>query len=228
VASDFLRRQVASVVPGKPLTRIRNSSENTATVAEWIADVSLHPGTPVAVVGTLKAEKGQMGLLQHLPAMVRQIPDLCLHLAGRGPQEDTMKTFVVSAGMSRHVIFHGQLARRELYRLLRACRMVVVPSLWPEPCGRVPVEAALVERPVAAFESGGLAEVIEDGVTGLLARTGDYEQLASCVVKLAQGYAMSAMLATNAYQIAVANNNPREISKEILGIWCEEILSNRQ
>lgn len=61
--------------------------------------------------------------------------------------------------------------------LQRSC-IAVVPSVWHEPMGRVAVEGMLVGRPVVASNVGGLTDIIEEGVTGLLVPPGDPGALA--------------------------------------------------
>ena len=59
--------------------------------------------------------------------------------------------------------------------------VAVVPSVWPEPFGMVAVEAMAAGVPVVASATGGLVDIVEDGVTGLLVRPGDAAALAEAV-----------------------------------------------
>ena len=59
--------------------------------------------------------------------------------------------------------------------------VVVMPSVSPEPFGRVALEAQAMGRPVIAFDHGGAAESIEPGQTGWLATPGDADSLANCI-----------------------------------------------
>jgi glycosyltransferase involved in cell wall biosynthesis len=62
--------------------------------------------------------------------------------------------------------------------------IVVIPSRWQEPFGLIAIEAGAASRPVVATRSGGLPEIIVDGVTGLLAEIGDTQVLAKHVQTL--------------------------------------------
>lgn len=62
--------------------------------------------------------------------------------------------------------------------------VVVVPSRRPEPFGRVAVEAMAMGRVVVAANHGGLKEIIQPGITGLLFNPNDSDSLASCLVAL--------------------------------------------
>ena len=74
------------------------------------------------------------------------------------------------------------LQARALVALLPAALMVadvvVMPSITPEPFGRVALEAQAMGRPIVAFEHGGAVESIEHGKTGWLATPGDVHSLA--------------------------------------------------
>jgi glycosyltransferase involved in cell wall biosynthesis len=57
----------------------------------------------------------------------------------------------------------------------RRCSIAVVPSVWSEPFGIVVIEAMAAGRPVVASSVGGIGEIIEDGVSGVLVQPGDVE-----------------------------------------------------
>ena len=62
--------------------------------------------------------------------------------------------------------------------------VAVVPSVWPEPFGMVAVEAMAAGVAVVASATGGLVDIVEDGVTGLLVPPGDPTALAGAVRRL--------------------------------------------
>lgn len=72
----------------------------------------------------------------------------------------------------------GWLPFDSIPRLYRQADICVFPSLWPEPFGLVAVEAMSAARPVIASNTGGLKEVVVDGVTGFLVKPGDSDELA--------------------------------------------------
>jgi glycosyltransferase involved in cell wall biosynthesis len=78
----------------------------------------------------------------------------------------------------------GALSHDEVLNLFRSARAVVVPSVWSEPFGIVVLEAMAAGRPVVAAASGGIPEVVTDGVTGLLVPPGDASALAHAIASI--------------------------------------------
>ena len=78
----------------------------------------------------------------------------------------------------------GYRSGAELDRLYRRALVVVVPSVWADPCPTVALEAMANGRPVIASASGGLPEIVEDGVTGLLVAPGDPVALRAAITRL--------------------------------------------
>lgn len=72
-------------------------------------------------------------------------------------------------GLREHVVLLPRVPRNELLRLMAGSDVVVMPSLWPEPFGRVPVEANKLGVPAVVSNRGGLPETVVDGVTGIVA-----------------------------------------------------------
>ncbi|MGO9876439.1 MAG: glycosyltransferase family 4 protein [Acidimicrobiia bacterium] len=60
----------------------------------------------------------------------------------------------------------------------------VVPSVWPEPFGQVAIEAMACAKPVIASATGGLADIVVDGETGLLVPPGHVAALRAAIVSL--------------------------------------------
>ncbi|TCP06338.1 glycosyltransferase [Caldimonas thermodepolymerans] len=118
-------------------------------------------------VGRLSPEKG----LDVLAAAVRQLPHPRVSVVGDGEL----------APLARQTFGGGYLGFRpvdEILALMRRALYLVVPSLWYENFPRTIAEAYACGLPVIASRIGALAEIVEDGVTGLLFEPGDAQDLA--------------------------------------------------
>ena len=67
-------------------------------------------------------------------------------------------------------------------KTLESVDVVIVPSLWPEPFGRITSEAMLCGRPVIINPVGGLTEQVKDGLTGFYANAYDINMFAEKIL----------------------------------------------
>ena len=79
------------------------------------------------------------------------------------------------------VTIHAAVERAALWEAMGRASVVLCPVRWEEPFGMAAAEAQACGTPVVAFARGGLAEVIRDGVTGVLVEPGDLEAAAEAV-----------------------------------------------
>jgi glycosyltransferase involved in cell wall biosynthesis len=93
---------------------------------------------------------------------------LKLVMAGDGPERVRLIALARARGVDAS--FPGWVTGADLRGLFRGASVVAVPSLWPEPFGLVGLEAALHGVPAVAFDSGGVAEWLHDGISGRLVR----------------------------------------------------------
>ena len=138
------------------------------------------PGAEIAYVGRLSEEKG-IGVLI---AAMEKIPDIRLKVIGEGPMEKQLKDFCELAEL-KNVRFLGKLRHADTMDEIGRSRFVVVPSLFYEPFGYLPIEAACMGKTVIASRVGGLPEIVKDNETGVLVPPGDAKALAEAISKLA-------------------------------------------
>ncbi len=80
----------------------------------------------------------------------------------------------------------GSLADRDLPQLLAGWDALIVPSFWFESGPMVIYEAFAVQTPVIGSRRGGIQELVEDGRTGFLFKSGDADELAELLKRFAQ------------------------------------------
>jgi glycosyltransferase involved in cell wall biosynthesis len=132
-------------------------------------------------VGRLIPIKGHIVLLRAFREARRQVPSLRLDIAGRGPLEPALRALARELEVDDAVRFLGYVA--PIQRAIEDAAIVVVPSMG-EGFGMVALEAMERARPVIAAEIGGLGELVEEGVTGLLVPPGEADPLAQALVRL--------------------------------------------
>ena len=133
-------------------------------------------------VGRLIPVKGHIVLLRALAQARARVPELRLDLAGHGPLEPALRAYVRELRLTDAVRFLGFVS--PVQKAIEDAAVVVVPSLG-EGFGMVALEALERARPVIASDVGGLPEIVEHDVTGLVVPAGDAEALADALVALA-------------------------------------------
>ncbi len=123
-------------------------------------------------VGRISQEKGVDVMLSAWNRV--QYP---IAIAGDGPSLINLK----SECKDSNVCFLGNQSKKQIHKLMSAARFLVMPSVWYEGFPMVLVEAFAHGLPVICSCLGGMAEIIEDGVTGLHFEPGDADDLAKKV-----------------------------------------------
>jgi glycosyltransferase involved in cell wall biosynthesis len=135
----------------------------------------------VACAGEFRAEKRQVDLVHALQHIREVFPGALLLFAGRDSGVTGVRNAAEAAGVSGNVRFLGE--REDVPAILANTDVYAFPSSI-EPFGMGPVEAMAAGVPVVATSVGGLAEVVTDGVNGLLVPPYAPKALAGAVVRL--------------------------------------------
>ena len=145
-------------------------------------------GRPVVltVVGRLSPRKGQDVALHALAGLVAAGVDARLRLVGTvfaGYEwfEERLRDDAERLGLADRVELTGYTT--DVWSVYTSSDVVLVPSRL-EPFGSVAAEASACRRPVVVSRTGGLPEIVEEGVTGLVVPRGDAQALASAVWRL--------------------------------------------
>lgn len=142
-------------------------------------------GPPTAVfAGRMVPEKGVQVLVDAFARVVHERPDARLILAGDGPERTSIEERIAKHSLSGHVECTGWLHGAALDAILERAWLQVVPSLWVEPFGLTGAEAMMRGTAVVASARGGPAELVRDGVTGILVEPGSPEALAGALLSL--------------------------------------------
>ena len=146
------------------------------------------PDGPVVFVGDLSRDKGVDVLIE---AYRRLSGAPGLVLAGR-TFEDT------PLDLPEGVELQGLLDHAAVMSLMETASVVVVPSIVPDCCPTVVLEAMAIGRPVVAAASGGIVDLVDDGVTGHLVAPGDPVALAAALSSLIADSDTAAAMGRNA------------------------------
>lgn len=139
----------------------------------------------VGIVGQVIARKGHRFLVESLPQLTREIPNLRVVIVGRFHRREAyvkkLRGFLNENGIHRKTRWIG--IRENVPDFISAMDVCVVPSL-AEPLGLVAIEAQALGTPVVASRTGGLCEIIEHEKTGLLIPPSNAEAIAESIIRI--------------------------------------------
>jgi glycosyltransferase involved in cell wall biosynthesis len=153
----------------------------------------------VGVVARLEAEKGHRTLLDAWSLVQSAQPRAWLLIVGEGSERDALEAEAATLGIAERVVFTGR--REDVPAVTAALDVAVLPS-YREAQGLSVLEAMALGRPVVASNVGGIPEMIEDGVSGLLVPPNDPEALAGAIVRLLSDHPYADMIAKRGHDLA--------------------------
>lgn len=144
--------------------------------------------TPLFVyLGRLDIEKGVDTLLRAFAQCQTGVPESRLRIIGQGMLRPALETLATELGIADSVTFCGWKEPSEVDLELSRAWALVAPSRWPEPFGLVALEAILRGVPAVVPAFGGMAEIVQHGLTGLVFPPDDATGLAQLLLDIARG-----------------------------------------
>ena len=172
-------------------------------------------------MGRLVFIKGYDILIQAFAKIIEE-NDIELIIAGRGPEEGSLRNLVRKKGLSGRVKFVGFVDGERKVSLLKGSRFCVCPSRR-EGLGSANIEALAAGKPVVAFDVDGISDIIEHGKNGLLAKAGDSKDLASKMQILLRDEKLRERMKKQALGM-VKEYDWQSIAKQYEGLYEEMIL----
>ena len=178
--------------------------------------------------GRLSREKGVELLIRAFARALYAVPDAQLRIVGDGPERATLEDLVETLDAGDSVAFAGRATRQGVEAELAEAWALVAPSVWAEPFGLIALEAAVHGVPVIASATGGLAELIENKVSGLLFPNGNERALSECIVAIAQAKAFPGQrLADDIVERATKASSPTRHANRIRSVF-SQLVSDAQ
>jgi len=144
-----------------------------------------------------------------LPQLKQWVRDFVLVYAGDGPEEDKLTKLVRRHELDDHVLMLGAVDHDRMHQLLSTADLAIVPSInvmgLEEATSISALEAMASGVPVVASNIGGLRDIIEDGVNGILVPPGQPLEIALAVRRLLEDDDAYRRIAENAAEYASEN-----------------------
>ncbi len=206
-------------VPSSRLHVIHNGIDPTPYLTAAPANIEVPANCfCVGTVAHLSAKKGYRELVDAAARLV----DTHFVFVGEGPLRSELETAAASPELAGRIHLLG--FRSDIPQLMARFDVMCLPS-WEEPFGLVVLEAMAAAKPVVAFASGGLPEIIVHGSTGLLAPQGDVSSLSNHLAALRDDPEQRRSMGDAGRQ-RVNSFTLQETSRKWLALFCDTIKSN--
>jgi phosphatidyl-myo-inositol dimannoside synthase len=171
-------------------------------------------------VGRLVERKGHDMVIRALPTILDVAPETVYLIVGRGPMEGFLRKLAHETGVGASVIFCGAVPDHELAAYYTACDVVVMPSREVdgdvEGFGITFMEAAACAKPSVGGRTGGVAEAIVDGETGMLVEPGSPPEITRAAISLLTDADLAGRMGAAGRRRVVADFQYAQIAENLL------------
>ena len=186
-ASEAIRHMLVSDgVPEARTVTVHEGIDVEHILAAPLVDVHqlffLPHGAPVVGnIAALVPHKGQRHLIEAAHLVVQKLPDVRFVILGEGELREALERLVKEYHLEKHVLLPG--FRTDVLGCLKSFDVFVMSSVT-EGLGTSLLDAMACSRPIIATNAGGIPEVVDDGVSGLLVPPRDHHAMADAIVAL--------------------------------------------
>jgi glycosyltransferase involved in cell wall biosynthesis len=183
----------------------------------------------IGMIGRIIPWKGQSVFVEAFARLHQVRPDAVAIIVGEAdtPEGDAyrqvVKKRIRELGLEEKILWLGH--RQDIPEIMAALDLLAHCSVTPEPFGRVIIEGMAAGAPVIASNGGGAAEIVEDGVNGLLTRPGDAKALAAAMKKLLEDDSLRERLRENGRKTVQAHYTV-ETHVEAVSRFYEQVLAS--
>ncbi|TET11795.1 glycosyltransferase family 1 protein [Candidatus Aerophobetes bacterium] len=207
--SDFLRNKVIEFgINGGKIFHIPTFVDSREYSPQYNGD------NYFVYFGRVSQEKG----LSTLVEAMKTVRASKLLIIGEGELKNSLEGYTSQKSIS-DIKFLGHLSSERLKSVVRSSRFVVLPSEWYENCPASILEAFALGKPVIGSNIGGIPELIEDGVDGLLFEPGNSEELSEKIAYLISRPQLREQMGKNARKKVEEKYNPEVYYQSLMGIY---------
>ena len=163
-------------------------------------------------VGRLSFEKG----LHYLIEAMKRLPGIKLRIVGTGHEEKNLKK---QAELLENVEFLEFRTGKNLEEEYKGCIATILPCIWFETFGLTIVESFTCGKPVIASKVGGIPEIIEDGINGILVEPGNVDNLVNAIKKLHSNNNLVIEMGKNGRAKAENNYTPQIHYEKLIKVY---------
>ncbi|MEE9323675.1 MAG: glycosyltransferase family 4 protein [Candidatus Aenigmarchaeota archaeon] len=174
-------------------------------------------GTVVTFVGSISYHKGTDTLKGIIPKISNG--DVSFLIVGDGPEKKKLMNFVKERNLRNVVFTDGRIPYSQIPGIYSASDIILFPSRWQEPFGRIAIESMASGKPVVASDIGAIRDIVENGKTGFLIGSSDIAGWQRSVRKLVDDRGLRERMGRNGKEVARRKYDVRVIAGEVLRIY---------
>ncbi len=184
----------AALAHKKPVYIIPNGINikdfNGLTGKEKTTDATLQ----LITIGSVSERKGQLNVIQALPALLQHFPNLQYHIVGKPVMQAMLGKTINALHLKPYVVFHGIMEQQQMLQLLAQCHIKLMLSNHTssgdfEGFGIAILEANALGIPAIGSSKSGIADAIKNGETGILVMPADIAAITEATRQIINNYA---------------------------------------
>jgi lipopolysaccharide heptosyltransferase II len=182
----------------------------------------------VGIIGRLTPIKGHIYFLKAMAKVIRSWPRIKIWVVGdaassKESYKEEIHIMVRRLGLSHCTEFLG--TQKDIPEIMSNLDLLVMASTYPESFGRVIIEAQAAGVPVIATEVGGIVDIIENNVNGLLVAPKEPQGMSEAIIRIIKDVKLVSRLAENAYKKVKAKYNLELMAGSTLNVYKEALSS---
>jgi len=196
------------------------------SATDWKKELNI--GGNEIVIGTmcrLTPIKGLEFFLKAARIVRSQRSNTKFIIVGDGPLGSSLRTLAFEYGLSRDVFFLGH--QDDAYGILQLMDIFVLPSL-KEGIPMALLEALALARPVVATRVGGIPEVIEHDISGLLVTPGRGDELAESCIRLIDDYKLAQRLGATGRKTVEEKFSATFMAEKVANVYRELVFNGKE
>jgi glycosyltransferase involved in cell wall biosynthesis len=181
----------------------------------------------ITQVAWMVPEKGVDYMLRAAALLLRKRSGIHFLFVGQGPLLEEYEKLAEDLGIRESVTFTGLLINPTAEGVFDASDICCQPSVWQEACPLSVLEAMSAKLPVIASNTGGLPELVQDGLSGILVPVGGSEQICAAIERLLADNKLRRRMGEAGYQLTLDKHQIDDTARRYADIFLSEVRTNQ-
>jgi len=186
--------------------------ENELITQEFLLKKSL------LYVGRLSRTKGVHYMIEMGINLLNKGYDIQIDIVGDGEDKEFFKS-LIPIEFKDSFIFHGWKSRNEVDQIMKACYLLIFPSIYPEAFGISGIEAMMRGKPVVGFDVGGVSTWLKNEESGFLVPVKDLDTLTKKTIFLLNDTETYTQMSKKARELALSEFSADKHMNKLMDIY---------